>query len=104
MTGEPAHTTSKERMMPEINFKSEHAPQLSITDLKVKCPLHFTYSYIQPVIQHYKRRTVGAAINLIITTNNMDDSHAQLSITTLQEKWLIRFSFTYFQLITRCYE
>ena len=26
-----------------------------------KWPLHFTLSYVQPVLQHYKRRTVGEA-------------------------------------------
>ena len=31
MTGEPLHTTSKERMAPELMFSSEHVPQLSIT-------------------------------------------------------------------------
>ena len=40
MTGEPTHTTSKERMEPELMFSSERVPQLSSTDLKVKWPLH----------------------------------------------------------------
>ena len=49
MTGEPTLTTSKERMAPELIFSSEHVPQLSITDSKVKWPLHFAFSYVQPV-------------------------------------------------------
>ena len=36
MTGEPAHTSSKERIAPELIFLSEHVPQVSITDSKVK--------------------------------------------------------------------
>ena len=54
MTGEPAHTTPKKRMVPELMFLSEHAPQLSIIDSKVKWPLRFTFSYVQPITQHYK--------------------------------------------------
>ena len=56
MTGEFVHTTSKKRMVPELMFSSEGMPQLSITDLKVKW---FAFSYVQPVTQCYKRRTVG---------------------------------------------
>ena len=36
-------------------------PQLLITDRKVKWPLHFAFSYTQPVPQHYKQRTVREA-------------------------------------------
>ena len=49
MTGEPEHTPSKERKAPELMFSSKHTPQLSITDLEVKRPLRFTYSYVQPI-------------------------------------------------------
>ena len=35
-----------------------HVPQLSITVSKVQWPVHFTISYGQPVLQHYKQRTV----------------------------------------------
>ena len=35
MTGEPTHTTSKERMAPEFRFLFEHVLQLSIIDSKV---------------------------------------------------------------------
>ena len=40
-----AHTVPEERMVPEFMFLSEHVPQLSITDWKVKWPLHFTFTY-----------------------------------------------------------
>ena len=58
MTGEPTHTASKERMAPELMLLSEHAPQLSNTALKVQWPLRFAYSYVQPVTQCYRRKTV----------------------------------------------
>ena len=61
MTGEPVHTTSKKRMAPELMFSSEHVPQLSVTDLKMKWSLCFAFSYVQPVTQCYKGRTVGEA-------------------------------------------
>ena len=35
-TGEPMHTASKERMVPELMFLSERTPQVSITNSKVK--------------------------------------------------------------------
>ena len=35
MTVEPTHTTSKERMVPEVMFLTERMTQLSITDSKV---------------------------------------------------------------------
>ena len=47
MTGEPVHTTSKERMAPELMFSSE----LSVTELNVKWPLHFTFNYSQAITQ-----------------------------------------------------
>ena len=46
-------------MAPELMFLSERASQLSKTASKVQCmaiTLHF--SYVQPVTQRYKRRTV----------------------------------------------
>ena len=47
MTGEPTHTASKERMVPELIFSSEHMPQISKTASKVQWPLHFAFSYVQ---------------------------------------------------------
>ena len=58
MTGESMHTTSKERMAPELMFSSERAPHQSKTASKVQWPLHFTFSYVRPVTQHYRRKTV----------------------------------------------
>ena len=55
MTGEPTHATSKEKMAPELIFLSERVPQLSITALKVQWPLHFAFSYVQPVTQRYEQ-------------------------------------------------
>ena len=40
MTGEPTHAASKERMVPEVMFLTEHTPQISITESKVKWLLH----------------------------------------------------------------
>ena len=58
ITGEPTHTASKERMAPELMLPSEHVPQLSNTASKVQWPLRFAYSYVQPVTQCYRRKTV----------------------------------------------
>ena len=58
MTGEPMHTASKERMAPVLMFSSERVPQLSQTALKVQWPLRFDFSYVQPVTQRYRRKTV----------------------------------------------
>ena len=54
MTGEPTHTTSKERMVPELMFLSERVPQLSKTTSKVQWPLRFTFTYVWPVTQRYR--------------------------------------------------
>ena len=49
MTGEPTHTTSK-------------MPRTPIIIRKVKQPLHFIVSYVQPVTQHFESRTVRKAL------------------------------------------
>ena len=49
MTGEPTHTAAKER-----NGTAHPSNQLS----KVKYPIRFVVSYVKPVTQHYKSRTV----------------------------------------------
>ena len=49
MIGEPVHTASKERIMPEVMFSTERMSQISITDLKVKWPLCFTFSFVQSI-------------------------------------------------------
>ena len=58
MTGEPTHTASKERMVPELMFSSERVPQLSQTASKMQWPLCFAFSYVQPVTQCYRRKMV----------------------------------------------
>ena len=75
MTGEPTNTTSKETRVPTLMFLSECAPQLSITDSKVKWPLHFTFSYVQSVTQHQKQRTLESSLQV---TENMDNFHLQM--------------------------
>ena len=52
MTGEPTHTASKERMVPE------RMPQLSKTASKAQWTLRFAFSYVQPVTQRYRQKTV----------------------------------------------
>ena len=54
ITGEPTHTASK-----EINDAA--CPQLLIIVWKVKYPLHFFVSYVQPITQHCESRTVRKA-------------------------------------------
>ena len=49
MAGEPMHAASKERMVPELIFSCERVPQLSNTASKVQWPLHFAFSYVQPI-------------------------------------------------------
>ena len=51
MTGEPTPTTLKERMVLELIFSSKRAPQLSITNSKVKWPLRFAFTNFQPITQ-----------------------------------------------------
>ena len=52
MTGEPMHIASE---------KAPRAPAISIIVRKVKYPLHFVVSYVQPVTQHFESRTVRKA-------------------------------------------
>ena len=49
MTGEPTHTTSE--MTP-------HAPAMLIIVCKVKYPLCFIVSYVQPITQHFESKTI----------------------------------------------
>ena len=50
MIGEPMHTASKER-------NGTAHPSYQLSSEKVKYPLRFVVSYVQPVIQHYESRT-----------------------------------------------
>ena len=58
MTVKPLHTASNERRTPELMLSTECAPQLSNTALKVQWPLRYACSYVQPVTQRYRRKTV----------------------------------------------
>ena len=65
MTGEPTHTTSE--MAPR-------APTISTIIRKVKYPLHFAVSYVQPVTQHFESRTfldalLQSAKEMVLCTN-----------------------------------
>ena len=65
--------------------------------------LHF--SYVLPIVQCYKQRTVEVLLQSIQSTQIIPTIHAlQLSIFVLQVKWSVRFAFTYFQHVTQCYE
>ena len=74
MTDEPSHTASKEMRVPELVFSSERVSQLPTTDSKVKWPLHFAFSYIQPYPACYtalqmqmKNNRSASAINSVTT-------------------------------------
>ena len=71
MIGEPMHTTSKERMVPELMFSSECAPQQSETASKVQRPLCFALSYVQPITQCYRQKTVEVPLQQSSHHENM---------------------------------
>ena len=78
MTGEPAHTASKERRVPELMFSSEYVPQLSITDSKseVAITLHlFSAHHTALQTKHSIRST---STTTPVPTENTDDSHLQM--------------------------
>ena len=77
MTGEPAHTASKEIRVTELMFSPEQAPQLSLTDSKVNshyallsAMFHYT------VLQIKNNRTIRRSASAInpATTKNTDNS------------------------------
>ena len=75
MTGESAHTISKERTSPDLMFLSEHAPQLLITDSKVKWPLCFQlYMFSRYTMLQTKNSRSAPAINPV-TMKNTDNLH-----------------------------
>ena len=49
MAGEPTHTASE---------KAPRAPAISIIVWKVKLPLCFVVSYVQPITQHFNQELV----------------------------------------------
>ena len=54
MTGEPMHTASKERMVPELTFSSERVTQLSITEVAIMLCFQLCLAYCT-------QRTTGEA-------------------------------------------
>ena len=99
MTGEPAHTASKEG----IKFSSERTPRLSITDLKggVSITLRFQLcSARYTVLQTKSSRRSASTINPV-TMNNKDDSHAPSINYCLARKVVNTLRF---QSVTQCYE
>ena len=76
MTSEPTHTSSKERMAPELMFSSERTHQLSNTASKVQWPLCLAFSCAQPVTtlqMKSSRKSVSATIQ---SPRKYDDSRA----------------------------
>ena len=53
MTGEPTHSASEMAPRPSA---------ISIIASKVKYPLYFVVSYVQPITQQYELRTVKAPL------------------------------------------
>ena len=99
-TGEPMHTTSKERIAPDLMFLSECIPQLSITDWTVKWPpalLSAMFSLLCCTTNESSRRSTSA-VNMKIQTIHMPQLSAGLKV-----KWPLCFAFTYFQPITHHY-
>ena len=75
MTGEHMHTTSKERMVSEIMFSTEHAPKLKS---EVAYTLHFQLCSARfTALQMKNSRRTASAINPA-TTENTDNSHLQM--------------------------
>ena len=105
MTGEPTHTASKERMAPELMFSSERALQLSQTTSKVQWPLRFDFSYVQPVTQHYRRKTVKE-VPLQQSSHHENTIRAPPTINYCLESAtaILRFTFSYVQPVTQRYK
>ena len=105
MTSEPTYTASKERMVSELIFSSQHTPQISKTALKVQWSLRFAFSYVQPITQRYRqkknRRKASATIQ---SPQNIAIRVPQLSITASKVQHPLRFAFSYVQPITQHYK
>ena len=99
MTGEPMHTTSKERMAPELMASSEHAPQLSQTASKVQWLLRFDFSYVQPITQRHRQK------NSKISPRKYDNSCAStIDYCLVSAAAILHFAFSYVQPITQHYK
>ena len=77
MTGEPTHTTSKERMAPELMFSSERAAITNCFESTVAITLQFQLcSARYTALQTKNSVRIISAISPV-TTENTDDSRLQ---------------------------
>ena len=106
MTGEPTHTASKERMAPELMFSPERASQLSQTASKVQWPLRFDFSYVQPVTQCYRQKTVKDVPLQQSSHHNNTTIHMPPTINycLVSAAAILRFAFSYAQPVTQRYK
>ena len=97
MTGEPTNTAS------EMVLRT---PAISIIALKVKYPLRFVVSYVQPVTQHYKSRTVRKAPlqSMHIPKERNGATCSRYINYHLKVKYPLRFVIGYVQPVTQQYE
>ena len=66
-TGEPVHTVSKERMVPESMILSERKSQLSITDLKCEVVITLSFQLCSACYIVKNSRKSASAINPVTT-------------------------------------
>ena len=91
LTGEPAHTIS------------EMEPCTPVIIQKIKYPLHFVVSYVQPVTQHVRSRTVQKAPLQSMHTKRNGAARPSYSNYCLKCE-LLRFLVGCVQLFTQQYE
>ena len=87
-------------------FSSERVTQLSNTASKVQWSLRFAFSYVQPVTQCYRRKTVEEDFKKClcsnpVTTKIRQSVHLQLSVTASKVQQPLRFAFSYVQPVTK---
>ena len=89
-----------------LMFSSEHAPQLSQTTLKVQWPLRFDFSYVQPVTQRYRRKTVKEVPLQQSSHHENTTIRAPPTINYCLESAvaILRFAFSYVQPVTQHYK
>ena len=99
MTGEPAHTASKESMVPELMFLSERVPQLYQLKGEMSIMLR-----LQLWSARYTVLQMKCLCKSIQSLRKIRMIRApRLSITDLKVKWLC-FAFIYFQPVTQRYK
>ena len=86
MTGESAHTASKEMIVPGLMFPSECAPAINYL-LQSEVGITLCFWYVQPVL-HMKNNRSTSATNPV-TMKNIDN--LQLSITDSRVAIMLRF-------------